>query len=201
MIGILDYGLGNISAFENIYLRLGIPVLRIRTIADFEGCSRLILPGVGAFDWAMQKLNGSGLRESLEHFVLEKEIPILGVCVGMQMMANTSEEGQLDGLGWIPGTVKIIDATPELKLPHMGWNDVNPRGVHYLFNGVENVPQFYFLHSYTFATVQSENIIAETTYGATFPCVVGNKHIIGTQFHPEKSHHWGVAVLKNFAEA
>jgi imidazole glycerol-phosphate synthase subunit HisH len=200
MIGLVDYGLGNIQAFANIYRRLGMETRFVRTVEDLRSTSRIILPGVGAFDWAMTRLQESGLRAALEEEVLGVKKPVLGVCVGMQMMANGSDEGKLTGLGWIPGQVKRFDEDifqTKRYLPHMGWNSYNPKE-HELFAGIDN-PEFYFLHSYFFEPESSKSVLAVTEYDTPFASVVCRDHIYGVQFHPEKSHDWGVQLLRNFA--
>jgi len=201
MITLVDYGLGNIQAFMNIYKRLNIPCTRATTAAELHAAEKIILPGVGAFDGAMQRLQASGMRETLDYLVLEKKLPVLGICVGMQIMARRSEEGVMDGLGWIPGEVKHFDADlfkTKIRLPHMGWNDVLPED-HTLFKGWIS-PRFYFLHSYYFVPDNQNQVLARTEYGEQFSSAVYNEHIFGVQFHPEKSHHWGVQFLKNFGE-
>lgn len=198
----MDYGLGNITAFINIYRYLGIEVSPARTPKDLRAASRIILPGVGAFDWAMTRLQESGLRDALDEQVLGAKKPVLGVCVGMQMMARSSEEGKLSGLGWIDAVVEKFDTRifkGKTHLPHMGWNEVNPIRLEPLFLGLDK-PQFYFLHSYFMKINREENILAKSNYGVTFASAVSSHNIYGTQFHPEKSHHWGVRMLKNFAE-
>lgn len=202
MIGIVDYGLGNVQAFANIYRRLGIEARPIKTPEEVAEATKLILPGVGAFDWAMARLNQSGVREALDNAVLARGVPVLGVCVGMQMMADRSEEGDLPGLGWIGGDVVRFRMEPgqqRTPLPHMGWNDVQQTDVSLLFEGVES-PRFYFLHSFYFRPTSQSDQIATTDYGLKFTSAVGRASIFGTQFHPEKSHAWGIRLLKNFAE-
>jgi len=201
MIAVLNYGLGNIQAFVNIYSRLGIPVSVAHAPEELLEARKIILPGVGAFDWAMDRLNRSGLRAALEEAVLGRQVPVLGICVGMQMMAQGSEEGVAPGLGWIPGYVRRFEESRlagATRLPHMGWNDVLPRHDHPLWAGLES-PRFYFLHSYFFAQTEDSDIFGTTDYGGNFTSVVGRKNILGVQFHPEKSHNWGVNLLNNFA--
>lgn len=202
MIALVDYGLGNIQAFANIYRHLGIEAAPARTADDLRDASKIILPGVGAFDWAMTRLQASGLRDALDKEVLGSKKPILGICVGMQMMARSSEEGKLPGLGWIDATVVKFDARllkSKTHLPHMGWNDARPVRTDTLFSGLD-APRYYFLHSYFMKTDREGNVLATSNYGVTFTSAVQAGNVFGTQFHPEKSHQWGVRLLKNFAE-
>ncbi|NTW68499.1 MAG: imidazole glycerol phosphate synthase subunit HisH [Chlorobiaceae bacterium] len=203
MIHIVDYGLGNIQAFLNVYKRLGVEVVRARSKEDFHGVTKLILPGVGAFDHAMDLLNASGMRQSLEDFVKRDRVPVLGICVGMQILAESSEEGSMSGLGWVKGCVRSFagnSASSLLPMPHMGWNDVVVGVESPLFKGLENDARFYFLHSYYFDCDEASQAIAHADYGFQFDCAVQADNIYGVQFHPEKSHHWGTILLKNFAE-
>lgn len=202
MITIVNYGVGNIKAFLNVYRQLNIPAIEAREEADIKNAKKLILPGVGAFDHAMQKLNNSGMREALDKAVLINEIPILGICVGMQMLASTSDEGELPGLNWIDGTVKKFDISKishRPHLPHMGWNDVHPVKISPLFKNFPEQTKFYFLHSYYFECNRKDNQIAITDYGSQFSSAVNSKNIFGVQFHPEKSHAFGLQLLQNFA--
>jgi glutamine amidotransferase len=201
MVTLVNYGLGNIQAFAHIYRRLNLSVQVASTVEELRGARKLILPGVGAFDWAMSRLNASGLRDSLENLVLQQKVPVLGVCSGMQIMARRSEEGRLPGLGWIDAEVLRLDSvgTGLGPLPHMGWNDVEPTGADPLLARIAE-PRYYFLHSYCVVPVRPMDVIATATYGVTFAAAVRSGHVAGTQFHPEKSHHWGVELLRNFAE-
>jgi glutamine amidotransferase len=202
MIAIIDYGLGNVLAFANVYKRLNIPVIVAKTTDDLSAATKLILPGVGAFDHAMQRLVQSGLQRTIEELVLQRELPVLGVCVGMQMLARSSEEGRLPGLGWIDGFVRKFDVSSlphKTHLPHMGWNDVQPKAVGGLFAGLEQRSRFYFLHSYYFECNNLQDVLALSDYGSKFTCAVNHRNIYGVQFHPEKSHSWGIQLLKNFA--
>ena len=198
----MNYGIGNIAAFIDIYKKLNINVNVASNRLEIMQARRLILPGVGSFDWAMNRLNSSGMRDTLDELVLDKGIPILGICVGMQMMARASKEGVLSGLNWIPGEVILLGAgegSLRKNLPHMGWNDVKPMGSDILFKGLPN-SRFYFLHSYCYAPDNVDNILSITDYGVNFSSSIKLNNIYGTQFHPEKSHHWGVTLLKNFSE-
>lgn len=204
MIGIVDYGLGNIQAFVNIYKKSNLPAQVVSTPEEMRESDRLILPGVGSFDWAMSRLNDSGLREVLNELVIQERRPILGICVGMQMMADASDEGDAEGLGWIGGHVTKFDHKKfeqATHLPHMGWNDTLPRVGEPLFTELEFGARFYFLHSYFFVPSDISHSIAVTDYGGKFASSVRRDNVYGVQFHPEKSHRWGIQLLQNFAKA
>ena len=203
MITLIDYGVGNIFAFQNVYKRLDIPTKIAKTAADLEDAQKLILPGVGAFDYAMQQLNQSGMRKKLDELVLEQKIPIIGICVGMQMMGNRSDEGTSEGLQWIDADILKFDESliqQRTKLPHMGWNDVSPKVEHPLFKGLEQEAIFYFLHSYYFKCNNIADSIAISDYGIPFTSAVNTDNVFGIQFHPEKSHQYGEKLLDNFAK-
>lgn len=204
MICIVDYGVGNIQAFLNLFKRIGVEARRANTAEALSDAVRLVLPGVGHFDHAMQRLNDSGLRPKLEELVLGAHVPVVGVCVGMQMLAHNSDEGRMPGLGWVPGRVRAFDAEPQsagLPMPHMGWNELQPRVGSKLFSqGFEDGAQLYFLHSYFFDAEDKRDVAATAHYGLDFDAVVSRGHIHGVQCHPEKSHHWGEQLLKNFVE-
>lgn len=203
MITIIGYGLGNVSALVNVYNQLNIPVSIATKCDDLKTATKVILPGVGAFDDAMQRLESSGMRKLLDEIVLHRHIPLLGICVGMQILAHSSEEGNLPGLGWIDGIVKRFNFSSlkkPLNVPHMGWNDVKPLKINGLFNGLDNKARFYFLHSFYFHCQNNKDVVAVTDYGGEFACAVNSENVFGVQFHPEKSHHWGMQLLKNFAE-
>lgn len=203
MISIVDYGLGNIRAFSNVYSRLNIEARAVTRADELRGATKIILPGVGAFDHAMQLLQQSGMRETLDELVIRQHVPVMGICVGMQILAEGSDEGQLPGLGWVPGRVRAFSSNPlaqGLPLPHMGWNDVKPAAGLKLFDGLEADARFYFLHSYYFECASSDSVAATASYGIDFSCAVHSANVFGVQFHPEKSHHFGAQLLKNFAE-
>lgn len=204
MIRIVDYGVGNIQAFLTLFKRQGIAAAKASTPEELQDATRLILPGVGHFDHAIQRLNESGLRPELERLVLQESVPVIGICVGMQMLADTSEEGSLPGLGWVPGSVKSFASNPliaNLPMPHMGWNTLKIKpDARLLQAGFDSEPQFYFLHSYYFDAEDKSDVVASAYYGTDFDVIVSRGHIHGVQCHPEKSHHWGAQLLKNFAE-
>jgi glutamine amidotransferase len=204
MIRIVDYGVGNIQAFMTMFKRLGIRAERACLPSDLDDATRLILPGVGHFDHAMKRLNDSGMRPALETMVQSQGVPVIGICVGMQMLAEGSDEGHLPGLNWVPGRVRAFASHPNaanLPMPHMGWNDVQPvSGTPLFTKGFDDSPQFYFLHSFYFDAKNKADVAATAHYGMDFDAVVSRGHIHGVQCHPEKSHHWGAQLLKNFAE-
>lgn len=203
MIHIVDYGLGNVQAFVNLYKRMGIDTVRATNARQLTGACKLLLPGVGAFDHAMESLDASGMRPTITELVQRDSVPVLGVCVGMQMLSEGSDEGSLEGLGWIPGRVRHLgshSSSAPLPMPHMGWNDVQPVITHPVFAGLEADARFYFLHSYYFECAEPADAAAKAAYGLDFTCAVRRGNVIGVQFHPEKSHRWGMALLRNFAK-
>jgi glutamine amidotransferase len=203
MITIINYGLGNIKAVANIYTRLNISYKIANIPNDVKDSEKILLPGVGAFDEAMTLLCESGFKAILDHEVLVNKIPILGICVGMQILGGNSEEGSLAGLGWIPGNVKKISKDVLIhvpKLPHLGWNSIEIKRNTALLDNINEEDGFYFLHSYFFQCNNENNILATTNYGNKFASVINTENIYGVQFHPEKSHRNGIQLLKNFAE-
>ena len=202
MIAIIDYGVGNINAFVNIYKSIGVDVKIAKSTLGLANATKLILPGVGHFDYAMDRFNTSGMIEVVTDLVINKKIPVLGICVGMQMLAKSSDEGILPGLGWVDATVKKIDISmlkQTTRLPHMGWNDINVTKKNPLLLKLENKARFYFLHSYYFQCNNYDDNIAVANYGSEFSCAVNHNNIYGVQFHPEKSHHLGIQLLENFS--
>lgn len=204
MICIIDYGVGNIQAFLNLFKQIGVQAQRASSPEELSQATHLILPGVGHFDHAMKRLNNSGMRSCLENLVLSSGKPIMGVCVGMQMLADSSEEGDLPGLGWIPGNVRAFVTNSEsaiLPLPHMGWNELELKNDSKLFlRGFDRFSEFYFLHSFYFDAKDKNDVAATAQYGKNFDAVVSRGNIYGVQFHPEKSHHHGRQLLLNFID-
>lgn len=202
MIAIIDYGLGNVGAFLDIYRQLNVPVIRAQSAGDLAGASKLILPGVGSFDHAMKSFEDSGMAPTVEKMVADGT-KLLGVCVGMQMLADSSEEGLRPGLGWVPGRVRRFDPAlikQATRLPHMGWNDLEVTRVDPITAGLSEESRFYFLHSYYLECADPADAIAESTYGIRFSSLVRRGDVYGMQPHPEKSHSFGVRLLKNFSE-
>jgi len=202
MISIIDYGCGNTFAFINAYKRLNIPATVSRTIDQVKHAKKIVLPGVGSFDYVMNSFNNSGLRDIVEKKVMDDGCYVLGVCAGMQIFAEESEEGNERGLGWIKGKIRlfdIINIKHKTKLPHMGWNTIKPQKS-MLLDGLDAKSRFYFVHSYYFDNDNHENMISTTNYAGTFTSSVNKNNIYGVQFHPEKSHQNGLQLLKNFAE-
>jgi glutamine amidotransferase len=203
VICVIDYGSGNVGALMNIFKQRKIPHFLSGKPEEFAQADRFLLPGVGAFDPTMEQLRGSGILDALEEEVIGKGKPVLGICVGMHLLAEGSEEGELPGLGWIKGLVRKIDPA-KLKspphLPHMGWNSIDVHGERKLFEGVDRARGFYFLHSYYFDAADPATVSASVTYGDTLPCGVERDNVYGVQFHPEKSHHNGTRLLQNFAD-
>jgi len=202
MFCIVDYGSGNIAAIVNICRREKIPHCVVSDARELSQGTHYLLPGVGAFDPTMETLQSSGMLAALADQVQGENKPIMGICVGMQLLAESSEEGERPGLGWIPGRVRLID-TRNLNepphLPHMGWNDIHINVAHPLLEGVAPERGFYFLHSYFFDASNEEDIVATVDYGGRLPCMVARGNVVGAQFHPEKSHSNGIRLITNFA--
>lgn len=172
--------------------------------AKFNTATHFLLPGVGAFDPTIEAVHSSGMVSALEAEVMDRGKPVLGICVGMHLLANGSDEGHLGGLCWIPGHVKRIDTHALLRpphLPHMGWNSIEGDANDPLLAGIDFDRGFYFLHSYFFEARDSVDVVASVSYGGAFPCIVRRGHVIGAQFHPEKSHANGIRLIKNFVGA
>ncbi len=202
MIGIINLELGNIGSILNMCARLGVPARLVRTPAELQDASKYILPGVGDFGHGMQSLRRSGLLPALEKRVLGERIPLLGICLGMQMLSRRSEEGGIAGLGWIAADtvrLRVDERSPSLRVPHMGWNEVEVSSTSVLFKGLASGSRFYFVHTYHVVCDERNDIAATTSYGGPITAAIVNGNLAGTQFHPEKSHRFGMTLLRNFA--
>lgn len=199
MISIVDYGMGNMGSMANMFKKIGAKALIHRDPDEIAKAERIILPGVGAFDSAMTKISGiEGLREVLYEMAMVKQVPVLGVCLGMQLLLDSSQEGKKAGLGWIPGEVQLLPASREVKVPHMGWNEASPCVKNHLTTDLPTPSRFYFVHSYFVRLEQPSMSIMTTTHGIKFCSAFCSENIFGVQFHPEKSHRFGMALLQNF---
>lgn len=204
IISIIDFGMGNIGSIQNMLARIGVQSDITSDHAAIRKATKLILPGVGAFDKAMTNLRELGLIDVLNEMVLGKRVPVLGICLGMQLLGKSSAEGVLPGLGWIDAETlrfRFEGENSTLRVPHMGWNHIRVTQPNLLTQDLPEEPRFYFVHSYYVRCNNSENVLAETTYGFPFHSAVIRGNIMGTQFHPEKSHKYGMKLLRNFAEA
>ena len=201
MIGIVNYGAGNIRAIANILEGANIDFKIINESTDFHAVNKLILPGVGSFDHCMNALKSSGLLDDLNKLVVHAKTPILGICIGLHLMLEKSDEGELNGLSWIPGKVKLFNENKihtKPKLPHMGWNSVQLKNENELFQGVDLDKGFYFVHSYYASDVPENYCLAVSDHGDAFTCALKKENVYAVQFHPEKSHSNGEKLLLNF---
>ena len=204
MITIIDYGMGNLGSIQNMFKYIGVESTIENDVDKIKNASKILLPGVGSFDTAMKKINESDLKEVLNEKVLKEQIPVLGICLGMQLLTNSSEEGNLEGLGWIDA--KAINFKEKIDkgygVPHMGWNIVNKSNDSQLTQGFEEFDEsrFYFVHSYFVKVEDEKNSILKTSYGLEFDSAIQEDNIYGVQFHPEKSHKFGVKFFENFAK-
>ncbi len=200
MLAIINYGLGNLTSIRNMCKRIGVEAEITDSPALIESADKLILPGVGHFRSGMENLHRSGLKGLLDRLVLEQRRPILGICLGAQLMTARSEEGNVEGLGWVDAdTIRFrSDGINGLKIPHMGWREISVAADSPLWNGLPEEPRFYFVHSYHFLFRRAEEVVATASYGYEFACAFRKDNIFGTQFHPEKSHKFGMRVLENF---
>jgi len=206
MLVIVDYGMGNAASIMNMIRRVNtqttLPVCISSNPSDIEKAAAVILPGVGAFDHAMERLHALKLADVLVQRVRDDAVPFMGICLGMHVLFQSSEEGARSGLGLLPGTVRRFagDAfsSNQLKIPHMGWNQVTLAGPQPMFSGLEGDARFYFVHTYHVVCDAAEHVAATCEYGYEFACAVHHKNIFAVQFHPEKSHRFGMAVFNNF---
>jgi glutamine amidotransferase len=201
LITIVNYGLGNLGSVVNMFKRLGVESTVTSDIKEIEQATKLLLPGVGHFDAAMKKIDELNLRGILEEKVMQDKIPILGICLGMQLLTNGSEEGALKGLGWIDAETTRFNFpnNQELKIPHMGWNSVSISNPCPLTEGFDDAFRFYFVHSYHVDVKNTADSMLKTTFGINYDSGIHKENIYGVQFHPEKSHKYGMKLLGNFA--
>lgn len=201
-ITIIDYGMGNLRSVQKKFQRVGAEVEITSNLNRISKAKKLLLPGVGHFANGVKKLKESGVWDVLNRKVLQEKIPILGICLGMQLMAKHSEEGDVEGLGWFDAEVVKFTVIDKLKykVPHMGWNNANIEKESQLFNGIPNEAMYYFVHSYHIVCNNNEDILTTTEYEYKFTSAIQKDNIYGTQFHPEKSHDWGEEVFRNFVE-
>lgn len=201
MVGIINYGLGNLGSIQNMLKVIGEKSIISADREYLNQCDRYILPGVGAFDAGMSKLNEAGLTEYIIDVALNKKKPILGICLGMQLMGRKSEEGNLPGLGLIPfDNIRFRLNNTDLKVPHMGWDIVDFKQENNLIKGLKGTQRYYFVHSYHAKCDSEENILMTCDYGYEFAASVIKDNVMGVQFHPEKSHDFGMALLSNFVK-
>lgn len=201
-VAIIDYQMGNVFSVEKLVKRLGYEVSVTSDKNMILNSDKLIMPGVGHFGKAMNILNSTGIIDSLNEAVLIKKTPILGICLGMQLLVNRSEEGDSSGLGWIDGEIVKFRVKDNIKfkVPHTGWNNALVRKESKLMNNINSDAEFYFVHSYHFTNGRKEDILAETNYEETFASAIEKDNIFGVQFHPEKSHDSGAQLIKNFID-
>jgi imidazole glycerol phosphate synthase, glutamine amidotransferase subunit len=200
MIAIINYGLGNLASIQNMCKRLGIPAVMTDDADILRSADKLILPGVGHFKKGMENLHQTGLKSLLDELVLKENKPVLGICLGAQLMTKHSEEGDVEGLGWVDAVTVKFDQSKinGYKIPHMGWSGINTVDQNPLWKNLPEDPRFYFVHTYHFLFQQREEISAMADYSYSFACAFRKNNIYGTQFHPEKSHKFGMKVLENF---
>lgn len=203
MIVIVDYKTANLGSILNMFKRVGVPARATDRPEGLSGASGILLPGIGHFDTCARNLRQAGFVPALEEQAFDCRVPLLGICVGAQLLTRGSDEGLEPGLGWIDArTVRFpaLDAE-DYKVPHMGWNHVAPRVAHPLFAGFDKTPRFYFVHSYCIQCEREDSLLASTTHGVTFASAIVKGSVAGVQFHPEKSHRFGMQLLRNFAQS
>lgn len=205
MIAVVDYGMGNVGSIMNMMRRIGLRATLAHDATAIRQAERLILPGVGAFDQGMRAISQGGIREAVMQAALEAKRPVLGLCLGMQLLLERSEEGQSDGLGLVRGDVRRLRPVPDAagrtpKVPHMGWNFVLRVKPHALLEGSNDDLRFYFVHAYHAVCISDDDVLGGTVYGGqAFASVIANGNVAGVQFHPEKSHLFGMQLFRNFA--
>jgi imidazole glycerol-phosphate synthase subunit HisH len=202
MIVIIDYGMGNLGSIKNMLKKAGFPSEITNDPSEIEKAEKIVLPGVGAFDTGMRNLQENGLIPLLNQKAMVEKVPVLGLCLGAQLITDRSEEGKLPGLGWVKGETvrfRFEKENQNLKVPHMGWNILQIVQDHPYLQGLPEDQRFYFVHSYHLVCKDQADVIANTIYGYSFASIIGHENVVGMQFHPEKSHKFGLQVLRNFA--
>ena len=192
--------MGNTGSIINMFNHIGLRCEETSDLTKISEAKKLILPGVGAFDTAMEKINSLGIKEVLDKKVLEEQIPVLGICLGMHLLSKISQEGFKSGLGWMDAKVKKFKPSNKYKVPHMGWNYIKVHKQNPLSQGLESDARFYFVHSYYVEISNQNDLLFETDHAIKFASAINHKNIFGVQFHPEKSHRFGMQLLKNFGE-
>jgi glutamine amidotransferase len=200
MIVIVNYGVGNLSSVQNMLRKVGAEASISSDPQEISEADKLLLPGVGHFDYGMKMLNQSGLRDTLDRFALESRRPVLGICLGAQILGLSSEEGNTPGLGWIDMRCRRLPLAPGFRVPHMGWNQLNLKRSSPLFANADSDARYYFVHSYYMECAVASDIIGTSYHGVEFTCAVQRGNMFGTQFHPEKSLRHGLALMRAFAE-
>lgn len=197
---IIDYGMGNLGSLANMLKKIHFPAKISSDLEDIESAEKLILPGVGSFDHGMQKLQDLNLIDILNKKVNKDKTTILGICLGMQLFTKTSEEGSKPGLGWVDAnTVKFnVAKDPSFKIPHMGWDTLDIKKTHFLMQNTDSNAMYYFVHSFHVVCNRSDDVLSTSHYGYHFVSSLAKDNIIGVQFHPEKSHKYGMKLLENF---
>lgn len=197
-VSLLNYGVGNLGSVRNMFKRLGVATDDISSPEELRSASRVLLPGVGTFDHGMNALERNGWVDAIRQHANSGK-PLLGICLGMQLLLEASEEGQQPGLGLIPGRALRFDGDNALRVPHMGWNYAEPRADHPLFGRLDEEARFYFVHSYFAQPADESHTLAVTSYGRVFASAIMRENVMGTQFHPEKSHRYGMRLLESFS--
>lgn len=201
-IAIVDYGMGNLGSVLNMFRHIDVDARIVSDPSDVLTAERIVLPGVGAFDHGMRAIRDRGLIEPLHHMANDRQVPVLGICLGMQLVMDDSDEGGEPGFRWIPGRAvgfRFAEDERDLKVPHMGWNTISVLHPTPLLEALGDEPRFYFVHSYHAECADAANVLATTRHGYRFASVIGRDNIMGAQFHPEKSHKFGMQLLRNFA--
>lgn len=200
MIVIVDYNMGNVGSIQNMLKKIGVKCCISASLDEIYKAEKLIIPGVGSFDEGMSNLENAGLIPAINHMAIKEKIPVLGICLGMQLMTHQSEEGVLPGLGWIQAETVKLKKIEGLKIPHMGWNTVSVEKKNYITENLNEDTRFYFVHSYHVVCRDKEDILFKTNYGIDFVSAFQKNNIVGVQFHPEKSHKHGMKLLENWVK-